>query len=276
MAICNKCGKRGLFLRLNSNGRCDNCVQKEIIESKTAEAERKRLYEEARQREIEYRRTHDEFGHQVGDVYTFVPVRVAGVTFKNDRRERQTILRNIYWKDEPYKRIDRDHCIELIPTLYEGNDAVEVWVYCKKIREQIGYIPKEEASYFCQNIDRLHSCFDFQVNGGGTRMDGEKVCFGATFTARFFNKPGQGEITSELFSAFVNMRNSTLRGLEKDICTKAFEYFKKQYPHALIEGWIRDADNNGIIIYISQKPCMIVRYDSENKSYTIYRYDEMY
>lgn len=117
-------------------------------------------------------------GHRQGSLYEFVPVTVAGVTFSNGRRQRQTILRQIYWKDEPYnKELD----VTLRQGEYEGAPTVEVWVN----EEQIGFVPKEQVPFFVQNWHRLHSVFDLEVSGGGKRPDGERVPFGATFTARF-------------------------------------------------------------------------------------------
>lgn len=119
-------------------------------------------------------------GHRQGQLYEFVPVRVAGVTFKNGRRHRQTILRQIYWKDEPY---DGEVTITLRQGEYEGQPTVEVWAN----EEQIGFVPKEQVPFFVDNWQRYHSAFDFEVGGGGKRPDGEQVPFGATFTARFLS-----------------------------------------------------------------------------------------
>lgn len=117
-------------------------------------------------------------GHLQGSLYEFVPVRVAGVTFKNGRRHRQTILRQIYWKDEPYhKGIE----VTLRQGEYEGQPTVEVWAN----EEQIGFVPKEQLPFFLNNWHRYHSAFDLEVSGGGNMPDGEQVPFGAEFTARF-------------------------------------------------------------------------------------------
>ena len=130
---------------------------------------------------------YDDLGHEIGSVNTFVKITVAGVTYKNGRRNRQTILRQIYWKDTPYNRIDPEDCIDLVPTEYEGSPAVEVWVRNKKAREQIGYIPKEEATFFYDNMYRYDGHFDFEVYGGGITSEGKRLNYGASFTARFKN-----------------------------------------------------------------------------------------
>ncbi len=120
-------------------------------------------------------------GHRQGSLYEFVPVRVAGVTFKNGRRHRQTILRQIYWKDEPY---DQEVDVTLRQGQYEGQPTVEVWAD----KEQIGFVPKEQLPFFVSNWHRYHSALDLEVSGGGKRPDGEQVPFGAEFTARFLSE----------------------------------------------------------------------------------------
>jgi flagellar basal body-associated protein FliL len=117
-------------------------------------------------------------GHRQGTMYEFVPVKVAGVTFKNKRRHRQTILRQIKWKDEPY---DGKLDVILRQGAYEGQPTVEVWVN----EEQIGFVPKGQVPFFVQNWHRLHSVFDFDVYGGSKHDDGERNAFGASFVARF-------------------------------------------------------------------------------------------
>lgn len=117
-------------------------------------------------------------GHRQGNLYELVPVRVVGVTFKNGRRHRQTILRQIYWKDEPY---DGEVAITLQQGEYEGQPTVEVWAN----NEQIGFVPKEQVPFFVDNWHCYHSAFDLEVSGGGKRPDGERVPYGASFVARF-------------------------------------------------------------------------------------------
>lgn len=110
--------------------------------------------------------------------YEIVNCKVAGVTFKNGRRYRQTILRQIRWKDAPY---EDDPDITLRLTDYQGQPAVEVWAD----EEQIGFIPKEQANFFADNWNRFDKVFNFEVHGGGKNDDDEKMNYGATLTARF-------------------------------------------------------------------------------------------
>lgn len=117
-------------------------------------------------------------GHKQNERYEYVECKVAGVTFKNGRRGRQTILRQIRWQDEPY---DGEVNVNLRLTEYEGKPAVEVWAN----QEQIGYIPKDQAFFFAQNWNRFIDAVNLVVHGGGTTEDDEKVNYGATFVARF-------------------------------------------------------------------------------------------
>ncbi len=107
-----------------------------------------------------------------------VPVRVAGVTFANGRRQRQTILREIYWKDKEYSG---PVCVRLRRSEFEGKESVEVWAN----EEQIGFVPKSQTDYFLANWDRLKECRDLKVYGGGQKQNGETLSFGASFVAVF-------------------------------------------------------------------------------------------
>lgn len=123
----------------------------------------------------------DSLGHEMNDLYIFCPITVAGVTFKNGRRHRQSILRAIYWKDSPYHRINKSSCLDFVKTEFDGKPAVEVWVSGVGVREMIGYIPKAEAAFFAEHLDSFHSIFDFEVYGGGDHS------YGCSFVARFIN-----------------------------------------------------------------------------------------
>lgn len=62
----------------------------------------------------------------------------AGVTFKNGRRQRQTILRQMKFKDEPYSGWVE---LTLKKTEFNGEPAVEIWT---DQDEQVGYIGKKD------------------------------------------------------------------------------------------------------------------------------------
>lgn len=124
---------------------------------------------------------------EIGSINTFVRIKVAGVTHKNGRRGRQTILRQIRWKDGDYKRLDPEDCIRLKLTEYEGEPAVEVWVHSTQAEEMIGYVPREELSFVAPNMAAFDGAYDLEVYGGGQAEDGTRLSYGATFTARFAN-----------------------------------------------------------------------------------------
>jgi hypothetical protein len=111
--------------------------------------------------------------NQQDSLYEHIPVTVTGVTFSNGRRQRQTILRQIYWKDAPY---DKQLNVTLRQGEYEGQPTMEVWVN----DEQIGFVPKAMVPFFVQNTHRFHSISNFKVYGGG-----QGKSYGASFTARF-------------------------------------------------------------------------------------------
>ena len=105
-------------------------------------------------------------------------VRVAGVTYANGRRQRQTILREIYWHDKAYAG-------KVVLTLkvgeYEGKQTVEVWAN----EEMIGYVPAAQKDYFLEHWHQLAGLSSLDVSGGGETKGGEPIPFGASFVAAF-------------------------------------------------------------------------------------------
>lgn len=104
--------------------------------------------------------------------YEFLRIKVAGVTFKNGRKSRQTILRKIHFKDEPF---DKDLEATLQREEFEGAPAFAVFIN----DEQIGYIPKEHVQYVQENFARCDGITHIDVYGGGDRN------YGAEITLRF-------------------------------------------------------------------------------------------
>lgn len=280
MARCLFCERKSIFLRVNDDGYCKDCVPR-VAARRKAEEEKRRKAEELHQAHLKeeeekrlaeerYRQTHDKFGHEINSYFTFVPIRVSGVTYKNGRRSRQTILRNIYFNDEPYARIDKNKCVDFVPTDYEGEKAVEVWVYNGKTREQIGYIPRDEASFFYDNLSRFHSCFDFVVSGGGKDSAGEPIPWGAGFTARFFNLPGQGKVNKSSFSAFEFMKHLETYDPEANGLCIAYSSFKKKFPHAFVCGCTPDPiDANKLIINVGGDRDIVSTYNPSDGSVSI-------
>ena len=104
-------------------------------------------------------------------------MKVAGVTFKNGRKSRQTILRKIHFKDEPFDKGTME--LTLQREEWEGKPAFGVYVN----GDQIGNIPAEHADYVNDNFSRLDGIVNIEVYGG---EDGQN--YGAEITLRFRNE----------------------------------------------------------------------------------------
>lgn len=106
--------------------------------------------------------------------YEFLKTKVAGVTFKNGRKNRQTILRAMYFHDAPFNKGDMD--LELKRYEYESKPAFGVYVN----GEQIGNIPAEHTAFVEENLSRCDGITHIEVYGGG-----EGRSYGAEITVRF-------------------------------------------------------------------------------------------
>ena len=84
-----------------------------------------------------------DYGFHSDDDYDYWKVKVAGVTFKNGRKSRQTILKKIFFRDEPFNK-DECHSCTLRRGEYEGEPSFAVCVH----DDIIGFIPKEKVQYF--------------------------------------------------------------------------------------------------------------------------------
>lgn len=280
MAKCLFCERKSIFLRVNCEGFCKECVprvearRRDVEENRRKEEElraaRLREEEERRIREEEIRKHTDDYGNYIGDYFTTSKVRVAGVTHKNGRRSRQTILRQLFWKDDPYQRVNKNKCIDLVATTFNGEPAVEVWIHHKQSREQLGYIPKDMALFFHQNLYRLNLCENFEVYGGGIGADGERYSFGCSFTADFMNTVGQGKVDSCLFDAFIYKKQLQSSTNKANINTKLFKAFCKRYPHARLIGCspLPDAEY-GLVIYVEDVELIYIKYDCDSQSAVI-------
>ena len=109
--------------------------------------------------------------------FEFLSVKVAGVTFKNGRKSRQTILRKIHFKDEPFDKVTME--LTLQREEWEGKPAFGVYVN----GDQIGNIPAEYVSYVNDNFSRLDGIVNIEVYGGGEGRN-----YGAEITLRFRNE----------------------------------------------------------------------------------------
>lgn len=97
---------------------------------------------------------------EVESKYEFLKFKVAGVTFKNGRKSRQTILRRMKFQDPPYnKGVD----LSLKREEYEGKPAFGVYAN----DEQIGFVPADLVEYVDANFSRIDQFTHIDVYGGG-------------------------------------------------------------------------------------------------------------
>lgn len=217
-------------------------------------------------------------------------INVAGVTFKNGRRSRQTILKQIYWKDSPYNTIDYEDFLSLNTTEYEGEPAIEVWVRSKKDTELIGYIPKNDVAFFIHNFDRIVRYENFSVSGGGTAPNGEPISYGASFTVFFKNAentdgtpvaPDESYLYARRIASETLARYSLddrydleMAKLNAEYCFAVFCYDYPAYCNATyeVDTLIADAYHTTINIFFLGKKLCSVRYDRKDND--VYCYDE--
>ena len=107
------------------------------------------------------------------DTYTF---KAAGVTFSNNRKTRQAILRKIYWHDEPFVFVS----YSLRKYDFEGSPAIGIYAN----GEQIGNVPKDDVSDVLPLLDRITK-ISVNVSGGGQTESGENINFGANVTITY-------------------------------------------------------------------------------------------
>lgn len=105
--------------------------------------------------------------------HQYLTFKVVGVTFKNGRRSRQTILRQIRFQDPPY---DAEPEIRIERYEYEGEPAFSVWAN----EEQVGNIGRDDIPQLLSLWDSYDSVTDFSVYGGG-----EGRSYGMQITVRF-------------------------------------------------------------------------------------------
>ena len=106
--------------------------------------------------------------------FDFLRTKVAGVTFKNGRKSRQTILRKIYFKDEPFNKGDMELSVQRGE--WEGKPAFGVFVN----GEQIGSIPAEHVPFLEEHFSSLDGITNIEVYGGGEGRN-----YGAEIILRF-------------------------------------------------------------------------------------------
>lgn len=105
--------------------------------------------------------------------YDFLKMKIAGVTFKDGRKSRQTILRRLYWKDEPFDKENAEVILEREE--YEGKPAFAVLLN----GEKAGYVPAEEVPFIVDNYDRCDGVTHIKAYCGANDI------YGAEITIRF-------------------------------------------------------------------------------------------
>ena len=102
--------------------------------------------------------------------------RVVGVTFKNGRKSRQTILRHMKFKDPPYNREEID--ITLEPYKFEDEDAVGVYVE----GEQVGNISRNDLPWLLEHWNDYKCISEFAISGSS------ELNYGLEIRACFINR----------------------------------------------------------------------------------------
>ena len=103
--------------------------------------------------------------------YEFLRIKLAGVTFKNGRKSRQSILRAIKFRDGDFSGGVE---LELKPYQWEGQDAYGVYAN----GQQIGSVPSDKVAYITENKGRIIGFSGINVYGGGRDEEGHAKNFG--------------------------------------------------------------------------------------------------
>ena len=110
--------------------------------------------------------------------FTFVPIKVSGVTFKNENGvSRQAILRKIKFNDKPFNEYIE---LELCPYEYKGSPAYGV--YANSLN--IGNIPADSIQFVSDNMERIDSISAIDVYGGGRDESGHAISYGCKITLK--------------------------------------------------------------------------------------------
>lgn len=103
------------------------------------------------------------------DEYEFIRTKIAGVTFKDGHKSRQTILRRLYWKDEPFDKNAAEVVLERGE--YEGKPAFAVILN----GEKAGYVPAEHAQFVEDNFDRCDGVTHIEAYCGKEDIYGAEI-----------------------------------------------------------------------------------------------------
>lgn len=109
--------------------------------------------------------------------YDFLRIKVAGVTFKNGRKSRQSILRAIKFRDGEFSE-----GIELELKQYEWEGKPAYGIYANG--QQIGNVPADMVGYISENYKRIVDFSAIEVYGGGRDKEGYAKNFGCEIVLR--------------------------------------------------------------------------------------------
>lgn len=114
---------------------------------------------------------NDSPAEENNEPYEFLRIKLAGVTFKNGRKSRQSILRAIKFRDGDFADgVD----LELKPYEWEGQPAYGVYAN----GQQIGSVPADMVAYITENKARVVGFTAIDVYGGGRDSEGNIKNFG--------------------------------------------------------------------------------------------------
>lgn len=111
--------------------------------------------------------------------FEYLEIKVAGVTFKNDKGPtRQTLLKKIKQRSAPF-----DEYLEISLNQYdfEGELAYSVCVNDR----QIGSVPKSQVQYLHDNLERFVAITGINIYGGYRDENGYFKSYGAAITIKF-------------------------------------------------------------------------------------------
>lgn len=101
--------------------------------------------------------------------YEFLRTKIAGVTFKDGRKSRQTIIRRLYWKDEPFDKNEAEVVLERGE--YEGKPAFAVILNGQKA----GYVPAEHVRFIEENFARCDGVTHIEAYCGANDIYGAEI-----------------------------------------------------------------------------------------------------
>lgn len=169
MGKCNVCGKKGIFLKINSFGRCKSCQLS--FEKQEAEKKQQILYsqqiEQSKRHPLDTNYIKKDYVSSTSDKKA-LSFRVAGVTFKTGRKSRQVMLKNMYFNNTP--PFDGNISITFQRYDYEGKLAIGVFAN----NLQIGNVPHDLVDIFNHYWTSDYSA-TFTVYGGGDKSWGCEV-----------------------------------------------------------------------------------------------------